>query len=126
MVSQQITSQLLPQLQEAINTAIAELLNEEHQDDMITYAKGVGITAAGDDVVTKKWLKHYENKALGKNTTKPTPISDQKALDSHAESVADGTIGKKYMTPNVMKAFPDKLAKGSHFKNLKEITIKMK
>jgi hypothetical protein len=127
MVSQKIMSKLLPQLQkhlhQASNAVLAEALNNEHQDDVITHNRGVGITVTGDDVVTKRWLKHYENKALGKNTERPTSTSDQEALTAHAESVADGTLAKKYMTPNVIASIPDIMAKGSHFRKIPPLTI---
>jgi len=130
MLSKKMMTQLQAQLQkhlhQAGNAALAEALNNEHKDDVIIHNRSVGITVTGDDVVTKRWLKHYENKALGKNTAKPTPASDQEALTAHAESVADGTLAKKYMNPNVIAAIPDIMAKGSHFRNIPPINLKKK
>jgi hypothetical protein len=129
MVSQKIMSQILPQLQRhlhhSVNSAVAEALNNEHPDDMITHNRGVGITVAGDDVITKRWLKYYEQKSQGKNPEKPTAKSDQTAATAHAESVADGTLAKKLMNPNVIAAIPDVMAKGNHFKKIPPINIKM-
>ena len=124
MVLKKIMPQLLPQLQDSINAAVAEALNNEHPDDEITHAKGVGITVTGDAPDTKALLKYYDNKTG--DAKKPSAKQLQTIVTNHAESVADGTLAKKYMNPNVIAAIPDIMAKGSHFRNIPPINLKKK
>jgi len=120
----QLQSQLQKHLQQAGNAALAEALNNEHKDDVIIHNRGVGITVTGDAPDTKALLKYYDNKTG--DAKKPSAKQLQTIVTNHAESVADGTLAKKYMNPNVIAAIPDIVAKGSHFRNMPPINLKKK
>ena len=118
-----VSKEVLSVIHEQFHIALAEAMGEAHPDDKFTHTPGGGIEHRGDAPDTKAMLKYYKNKALGKNATKPTAASQQALLTAHEESVANGTVGHKYLNhPQVRKSLPEYLAK--HFKNTPEITTK--
>ena len=123
MVSQQVMQQIQSHIHKHVHHGLAEAMSNAHPDDKFTHTPGGGIEHRGDAPDTKAMLKYYKNKALGKNATKATAASQQALLTAHEESVANGTVGHKYLNhPQVRKSLPEYLAK--NFKNTPQINIK--
>ena len=123
MTIEEILKEVKPQLEQAIQTAVESIYADvvgEHNPTSVVTAGSQGLSISIEDADVQQHLDYYE----GRRKTKPTAMDNAEALEKQQQSIEDGTLHTKYVTPSTHEESLSRIRiPGSLQKYLKDVKI---
>jgi hypothetical protein len=110
MSLQKMMQQSKAHIEKAVHAHLIDVLSEKNPDNNYSHAPGGGVHMWEKDADVEQWEKHFN----GQRKTRPTAMSNAKALMKQEQRMAEGTLAETHVTPDVQEELLKRLSmKGS-------------